>query len=93
MELDDQMAKTQISRQCGIQGIPTELQFMYSEVSMEIPDHIQGMDNIIAYIKCVFSKGNAADVQMQGISIYTKAYFSFLKTPDIAHGRCGAESE
>jgi hypothetical protein len=93
VELDDQMSKSQMSRQCGIQGVPKELQFMTSEVSMEIPDHVQGMDSIMAWVKGMFSKGSAADVQMQGISIYTKAYFSFLKTPDIAHGRCGAETE
>jgi hypothetical protein len=93
VELDDHMSKTQASRQCGIQGIPKELQFMTSEVSMEIPDDVQGIDNIMAWVKGMFSKGNQADVQMQCISIYTKAYFSFLKTPDIVHGRCGAEAE
>ena len=74
-------------------GIPKDLQFSYSEVSMEIPDHIQGTDDIIAFVTGMFSPGKPADVLSQRIAIYTKAYFSFLETPDIAHGRCGAESE
>lgn len=100
MELDDQMSKTQMSRQCGIQGIPKELQFMYSEVSMEIPDDVQGTDNIVAGSRACFLKGirptcrcNVYRYPVLSLAGYTKAYFTFLKTPDIVHGLCGAEAE
>jgi hypothetical protein len=76
-----------------MQGIPKELQVLCSEVTMEIPDHIQGVDNIIAYVTGMFFKGKQADVVVQRLGKYTNAYLSFLKTPDIAYGRCGAETE
>ena len=82
-----------MSKQSGLSEIPKDLQFSFSECHMEIPDHIQGRDDIIAFVTGMLSPGKPLDVLRQSIAIYTKAYFSFLKTPDIVHGRCGAESE
>lgn len=93
VDLDDKMSKTQTSRQSGMEGIPKASQFLWSEVGMEIPDHIQGTDDIIAYVSSMFSKGKQADVLSQRIAVYTKAYFSFLKNPEISHGHCDAVAE
>ncbi len=65
---------------------------MTSDVMMELPDHVQGIENILAYITKLFSKGKQPEV-FDRIGIYTKAYFSLLNNPNIADGHCEAESE
>jgi hypothetical protein len=92
MELDEKMSKTQMSRQSSVKGIPSDLQMMTSNVMMELPDHVQGTENILAYITKLFSKGKQPEV-FDRIGIYTKAYFSLLNNPNIADGHCEAESE
>jgi hypothetical protein len=87
------MAKTQTSTQSALKGIPKESQFLMSEVSMDIPVHIQCMDDIMSYVTGMFFKGKQADVQMQRIAVYTKTYFSFLKNPEISHGYSDAAAE
>ena len=91
MELDEKMSKTQMSRQSSVKGIPRDLQMMTSNVMMELPDHVQGTENILAYITKLFSKGKPQEFDRVGI--YTKAYFSLLNNPTIADGHCEAESE
>jgi hypothetical protein len=91
MELDEKMSKTQMSRQSGVKGIPQDLQMMTSKVMLDIPAHVQGKENILAYITKLFSKGKPQEFDRVGI--YTKAYFSLLNNPTIADGHCEAESE
>ena len=93
MELDEKMSKTQMSRQSSVKEVPEDLQFMFSEVAMELPDHVQGTENILAYITKLFSKGKTQTEVFDRIGIYTKAYFSLLNNPTIADGRCEAETE
>ena len=93
VDLDKKMVTTQMTRQSGVKGIPKELQFMTSEVMLELPDHIQGMENILAYITAQFSNGKPQSEVFDRIGIYTKAYFSLLNNPEIIDGRCEAEIE
>jgi hypothetical protein len=57
---------------------------MTSEVMLELPDHIQGMENILAYITAQFSKGKPQSEVFDRIGKYTKAYFSLLNNPDVS---------
>jgi len=70
---------------------PQDLQMMTSKVMLEIPAHVKGAENILAYITKLFSKGKPQEFDRVGI--YTKAYFSLLNNPTIADGHCEAESE
>jgi len=91
LELDAKMKQSREFKQNGLKGVPDELSILTTSCNMSLPDHVQGMDNILAYLKSTMP---AQIAKMQGpLGTYTTAYLSFVKQPDIIDGNCAAENQ